>query len=140
MIRSTPSLLCRLPFVLLAILLGCDNSLSTVPVHGVVTFDGKTPPKPGTLYFSPNEVEEGMSNRPAFASFDKAGRFEVQSIRPGDGIVPGVYSVRVDCWKVEPVPDKPGVSYVSEDFVAENLVVSSGTGRVEHNVDVVLKP
>ena len=124
------------PFLVL--LAGCGGGVKTVPVSGVVTFDGGPPPKAGAVYFAPVSVEEGLPNRPASASFGPDGHFEVQSFVPGDGLVPGTYNISIACWKVAPSPNGPGVSLVPEGFVAEQLVVPGDEKRVEHNIDVTL--
>ena len=133
LVRPSSFVLCTFSLVFL---LGCGSEVKTVPVSGVITFDGNPPPKAGAIYFAPESVEEGMPNRPAFAPFDDQGRFEAQSFREGDGLVPGVYNIHIACWEVEPSMNGPGVSLVPEGFVAENLVVPGDERRVEHNIDV----
>ena len=113
------------------VLTGCGNDLpDTIPVSGVVTFDGKAPPSEGVLYFA----QEG---RPTSASFDAQGRYTAKSYRQSDGLVLGKYTVRVECWIQAPMADgTPGISHVPEGFEPPDLVVSSDEKRIEYNINV----
>jgi hypothetical protein len=106
-----------------------------VPVSGKVTFGGAAPPGEGAIYFAPIEVAEGAARRPGRAMFDTSGRYEVTSFEDADGLVPGTYRVRLECWKTAPTMDKPGESYLPDDFSPANLVVSPDAGSITHDID-----
>ena len=64
------------------------------------------------------------------------------SFRPGDGIVPGKYSVGVACFDPTMLSGAPGdaeyrkASLVDESFEALELIVEPGSGSIEFNIDV----
>lgn len=131
----------RLTILLSAgLLAGCcggSDRPPTVPVSGKLTFNGGEWPKPGVINFSAIKVGEGMPNRPASGHFDTDGVFTVTSFDKGDGLVPGTYSVRIDCWKRPPLGDgNPPISYIAKDFKPEEVVVTRGGGPIELNWDV----
>jgi hypothetical protein len=107
-----------------------------VPVSGTVTVGGAAPPTGGAIYFAPLTVAEGLPRRPGRAEFDASGNYEVTSFEDSDGLVPGTYRVRVECWKVAPTMDKPGESYLTEDAVLPELVVAADAGSISHDIDV----
>lgn len=118
-------------------LVGCGgDGPQTVPVSGTVTFAGGAPPAAGTLNFAPLEVEEGLPRRPGRADFDTTGAFEVSSFGTNDGLVPGRYRVRIECWKVPPVDGKPGETFVPADFQPADLEVKSDSGRITYDVPI----
>ena len=83
--------------------LGCGNKRPpTVPVSGKVTIDGKAPPAGGTVWFTPDEAAAGFAMRPGTGDFGADGAFQAKTFVPGDGLLPGHYRVRIDCWKVAP--------------------------------------
>lgn len=124
--------LCVLVFV------GCSNSNrpKTVPVEGVITFDGDPPEYAGALFFAPIEVAEGYPKRPGRALFELDGEFKVTSFEEGDGLVPGTYRVRVESWKKPPGMGGPGVSYVPDGFEAKDLEVRVDERLLKYDVDV----
>ena len=82
--------------------LGCNDSgpFKYVPVEGQVTFeDGSLIPAKGMmLQFASMDVEprDGMYPRPATASLDNEGRFNLAtSYKYGDGLVPGRHKVAI---------------------------------------------
>ena len=109
----------------------------TIPVRGTISFDGAPPPAPGAIYFAPIEVAEGYARRPGRARFDTDGLYRATSFEDGDGLVPGKYLVRVECWQTVPGPQGPGVSYVDPQFSPENLVVEVEQDRIELDVNVL---
>ena len=99
-------------------LVGCGSDRPrTIPVEGRVTLGGESWPAEGTLYFTPTKAGDGHSLKPGTAKFDKSGNFVVGSWKSDDGLVPGTYGVRVECWKVPPTVDgPPEVSYVDSRY------------------------
>lgn len=97
---------------------GCgSNYPDTVPVSGHISLDGGEWPSEGALIFNPIKTAEGSSRRSGTAHFDTAGNFTVKSWDNKEGIVPGTYKIRVECWKVPPTASgPPAVSYVAERF------------------------
>ena len=137
---------CAVPLLLVVAAWGCNKDpLQKVEVHGTVTFDGQACPGPGRLTFSPIEVAEGLPHRMGFGKFETDGKYAATSFRPGDGLVPGRYSVGVACFDASMLSSAPGdqeyrrASYVNEDFQAPELVVEPGSGPVEYNLDVPLR-
>ena len=90
--------------------LGCrgGDRPKTAPIHGQITDAGSEWPAGGTLYFLPIEPAEGYPRRAATIEFQTDGHFtSPTSFKPGDGVVPGRYTVFVDCWKVKPTSGGP---------------------------------
>ena len=69
---------------------GCGSR--SYPVRGTVTLDDGTPMTAGTVVFEQRDVEKPTSARGAIQS---DGTFELSTLRPGDGAVPGMYRVLV---------------------------------------------
>jgi hypothetical protein len=120
---------------------GCsDNGMGLVPVSGKVTFAGNPPPAGGTISFNPITVQEGLPRRPGTAKFEADGAFAVTSFKPGDGLVPGTYHPRIQCWKGQPNSNDPSsfdrLNYVPKDFEPKPIVVEAGAGAVEVTIDV----
>src|SRR6478736_4664490 len=87
-------------FVLIS---SCGSNLpKTIRVSGRVTFDGQPPPGPGTVYFLPQEASEGFPSRPATGDFDSAGVFKATTFDPGDGLMPGKYTMHIECYQTPP--------------------------------------
>ena len=86
---------------------------------------------------SHDEVEHHRrpTGHPGRGRFDADGAFTVQSFTPGDGLVPGRYRTRIQCWKVPPSADSAGVSYLPPGFQTPELVVEPN-GPVEVSYDV----
>ena len=121
------------------VLAGCGpDRPQTVPVRGKVTFSGEAPPAPGMVYFAPVEVAEGFPRRPGRAWFERDGKFTVTSFSEGDGLVPGTYRVRVECWKKVPTMGTPGESYIAADHQLTTVEVGAEAGTVDVPVDVPL--
>ena len=99
--------------VSVAALAGCNHDpLKKVHVHGTVTFDGGTCPGAGRITFSPMEVAAGIPRRPASGKFQEDGKYDAMSFRPGDGLMPGKYSVGVACFD----PSKLSGAQVTTNF------------------------
>ena len=105
--------------ILFATLVGCGSSdrPKTVRVEGTVTLAGKTWPAAGRLYFTPTKPAAGYPRKPGSARFDTSGRFVAGSFADTDGLVPGTYGIRVECWKVPPkLGGPPAVSHVDPRY------------------------
>lgn len=125
---------------------GCsdDKGLSMVPVSGTVTFDGQPCPAEGKVGFVPLKSAEGLPRRQGSGTFDLEGRYSVGSFKPGDGLIPGTYSVRVVCLS-GPILDNMGdreiraLSYIAPGYEPPELVVKVGSDPIEFNLDLPLK-
>ena len=133
---AVATLLCGM---LLSGLPGCgrNDRPTTIRVQGTVTFDGELPEYPGAIYFAPTEVAEGYPRRGGRAIFETDGKFSATSFEEGDGLVPGKYVVRLECWKVPPAMGKPGVSYLPKGFEAPELIVAETERMVRYDLNVL---
>lgn len=125
--------------MLVAFFCGCKNSSrpTTIPVSGTVTFDGEPPKYVGALYFAPLEIAEGYPKRGGRAIFELDGKFAATSFEDGDGLVPGTYKVRIECWSKPPgMGGSAGVSALPKKFEAPNVVVSEDERSVTYDLDV----
>lgn len=96
-------------FCLLA-MAGCGNPRpKLVPVEGTVTLDGEVVEGAIVAFEMINPPAE--YGRPSSAITDAAGKFQVQTYEPGDGLPPGKYRVLVQ--KREPIQPL-GENYDSE--------------------------
>ncbi|QDS95389.1 hypothetical protein FF011L_41850 [Roseimaritima multifibrata] len=84
-----------------ALLLGCGNGETYVPVTGVVTLDGQ-PLSDAKLIFEPVGDAKGVaSGKPSYGRTDSMGRFSLNCpIANEDGAVVGTHRVRVVTTKV----------------------------------------
>jgi len=106
---------------------GCQKDVGLVEVRGTITFSGGPCPAPGMIIFAPLEAASGENLRPASANFSTDGEFAATSFKPGDGLLPGTYRIRIQCWDKPPHDFEPGISYLPEDYEPEHLVIESGT-------------
>ena len=110
----------RLLLILAAVLLltSCGSGLpQTIPVSGRVTFDGKPPPAAGIVQFVAVEAAEGFPLRPGTGAFGTDGRYRAQTFDPGDGLMPGKYTLSVECWDVPPdMSGNPSKSHVPKKY------------------------
>ena len=108
---------------------GCWSSgVETVPVQGRITFNDGPCPAAGGVYFTPISKSDDFPARPASGLFKTDGNFVVSSFKPGDGLVPGTYRVRIVCWQKQPDPVVGGgISYVPASYKPPELVIKSGT-------------
>jgi hypothetical protein len=110
------------------VVIGCgQRGPETVPVDGKITFGGRECPAAGVIYFVPTSAPAGLPRRPASATFDKDGRFRVTSFQPGDGLLPGSYSVRIECWRQRPSEMSKGISYVPVGYTPPEVTIEQGT-------------
>ena len=112
MLRFAPILICALAST------GCGSNLpQTIPVSGRVTFDGKPPPAAGNVQFVAVEAAEGFPLRPATGAFGTDGLYRAQTFDPGDGLMPGKYTLSVECWDVPPnMSGAPSKSHVPKKY------------------------
>jgi hypothetical protein len=113
-------------------------------VNGTITFQGAPPPAIGRISFVPISVTEGLPRRPGSAAFGTDGTFQVTSFTKDDGLVPGTYSARIECWKGNPATSgEPNafekLNYVPKDFAPPPVVVDAKSGHVDVTIDVPLK-
>jgi len=111
----------RFSWIVLALLplcSGCGPGRPVpTPVTGKVTLNEGKWPAAGTLFFMPVEGVEGYPRIPGTAEFDVEGNFSARTFEPKDGLMPGRYTVRVDCWEVVPTMANPaGKSYLPAQY------------------------
>jgi hypothetical protein len=137
-------LLFGLAFSLAISTLGCGSSgKGTIPVTGKVTFAGGPPPAKGTITFMPTSGPEGLPKRPGTAVFDESGAFQTTSFKPNDGLIPGTYAVRIDCWKETPSTSDPEarerLNYVPKSYQPPEVTVEVGGPVLDLKFDVPKK-
>lgn len=134
---------------LLVLALGCGSPKGLVPVEGRVTFNGKQPPGNGYVTFVPREMavkprEDGGKAMPGQAHFGDDGTYRAGTFTPGDGLRPGTYEVRIDCFadageksSANDSHSAPVRSLVPSGFQSPDLVVPPSGGRpVQFVIDV----
>lgn len=133
-------------FVLIALAAGCGTGEpKCIPVSGKVTLDGGKVPGPGFIYFTTDGTGKVVTSRPGTAEFDAEGNYRAQTFTTGDGLLPGVYALRVDCWKTAPNMDgKPVVSFVPQRYQDASrskleLTVEPDAKPITHNIDLSSK-
>lgn len=120
--------------------IGCGNERPMVPVSGTVTFGGGEWPQAGTIGFTPVSSTDGVLTRAGSASFAKDGKFVVGSYKPGDGLMPGVYRVKVSSVDPSDFTKSPEeLNIVPKDFQPDDLVVEAGMDPIVLNFDVPKK-
>jgi len=124
-------------FLTCLLLTGCGKrGPELVSVYGQLLFNGKPPESVkavgGTVIYTPLDIPDGLPNRPAVGNFDEDGHFEVSSYRQGDGIVPGTYGVRIQCWIKRPLGfTHPGTTAMPPGYSPPQLVVERDSDDVE---------
>lgn len=130
---------------------GCGgNPYGAVPVSGGITFAGQRPPADCVVYFLPSTQRDAGTNalppRPGRGFAGKDGLFVVSSFKEGDGLLPGTYDVRVECWRTPPqashaTPDViKGASFVPVAFTPPPLTVQPGQAAIRYDLDVPAPP
>jgi hypothetical protein len=124
--------------------LGCGKKgLGLVPVTGKVTFAGGPPPAKGSIIFSPLSTPDGLPKRAGTANFDESGEFQTTSFKENDGLIPGTYVARIDCWMGHPSADDPGsyerLNHVPKSYQPPEVKVEVGAPSVELTFDVPKK-
>jgi hypothetical protein len=128
------------PFVVLlcavACLAGCGSGdrPKTIPISGKVTLDGQPPGEGGKLYFTPSQVAEGYSKRPAHGTFTADGIYRVMSWEVDDGLVPGHYDVSVV--PAEPSQSKIPTKYHQSSSSGLEVDVPVDQRSIEYNIEV----
>lgn len=122
---------------------GCGpTGPKTVPVSGKVTLDGGTVPGPGFIYFTTEGGGESVS-RPGTAEFAADGSYRAKTFTDGDGLLPGKYLLRVDCWKTAPnMEGKPVASFLPpkyQDASKSNLELTVKPDDKSVTFDIDLK-
>lgn len=114
-----------------------------VPVEGRVTFAGGECPAAGCVYFLPAGDQPDAATRPrsGWARFERDGRYRATTLIPDDGLLPGVYDVRVDCRApIEKAAHDQGTSHVPEKLTLPPLIVpAADRGPIRHDIDIVAR-
>lgn len=100
----------------LVALSGCAEDRGLVKIAGTVICDGGEPPIAGSITFMP---EPGQNETlQATARFGKDGKFVVSTWDEGDGMRPGKYKVRIECWETAPsFFGSQGVSLIDRKYL-----------------------
>lgn len=100
---------------------GCSSAYTPVPVSGVVTLDGKPVEAATVTFYRTDGDGEG---RLAVGRTNANGEFEMTTMHPGDGVLPGDYVVAVTKQvpglpnlKIPNFPDTPEGKAMREDFI-----------------------
>jgi hypothetical protein len=72
--------------LLLVFVAGCNQSLA--PVRGTVTYEDGSPVTRGTVVFESKDVEKPITAR---GSIQPDGSYQLGTLKPGDGVPPGMY-------------------------------------------------
>ena len=103
--------LVRLIVGLLALAAGGCGGTGAVPVSGLVTYQGE-PLADVTIIFTPaGGGAEGAAGKIATGQTDSQGKFTVTTESPGDGAVPGEYTVSILPNTPVPAPDSDEYDY-----------------------------
>lgn len=119
-------------------LAGCGGGgPKTIPVSGVVTFQGRDQPEVCRLFFRP-ETSQGPS-RPSVTEVEDDGTYEARAFKDSDGLIPGTYRISVSYFDPKPGGNPSShANYIERTFDAGEVVVAPEADEVEHNVDVPL--
>lgn len=123
------------------LLVGCaESGPGLVPVTGKITYGGGDWPKPGYINFNPIEPAQGYPALNGSAELRTDGTFEVTSTGNKKGLVPGKYSISLECWDEMPNPEATppsvGKSYVPDGFTPPTLEISVGEASKQLTFDV----
>lgn len=85
-----------------------------------------------------------MPRRPATAEFGTDGIFHVTSFKKNDGLIPGKYGARIECWKANPATSSDPntfetLNYVPKDFAPSPVEVDAKAEEVDVVIDVPKK-
>jgi hypothetical protein len=123
---------------------GCgDSGMPMTKVSGNVTIAGGPPPQPGQIIFTQvaGTGQKGLPNRPAMAIFRTDGKFAARTFEDGDGLLPGTYTVRIDCFSGPLGEGKSAreLSLVPAGWAPEQLVVTGDERSMTVNYEVPAK-
>lgn len=82
----------------LIVCLGCsgnqdENLPSTIPVTGVVTYQGKPVPDASVMFYP------AKGRKPASGKADASGKFQLSTFGKNDGAIPGEHKVTVNAYE-----------------------------------------
>lgn len=132
----------------LLLVAGCaETGLKTVQVHGQVTYQGK-PVSEGWVTFLATTPSEGMPNRPATGDLQPDGTYQMRTIKPGDGVVPGEYVVTIvayeyDKWTPPQTPDDHPDYTIPKKYVSAQTsgltitIPADAKGSIEKDFNLV---
>lgn len=142
-LRPSPLALRQASLLILLFLPACGGrGVEQVSVSGTVTFNGGPMPGPGTVFFTP-VTTAGDTKRPGTAEFNVDGKYTAGSFEPGDGLVPGSYTVKIHCWEVSPNSEEAvPVSYIPDHYTNAatsglTLEVPAGSSAITKNFELV---
>jgi hypothetical protein len=120
------------------VLAGCGTDRpKTIPINGLITIDGQAPGEFGKIFFTPTQVAEGYSKRPANGPYNEEGQYRVMTWEPDDGLVPGHYTVNLQPGDMSKTKIPP--KYHSSGTSGLEVDVPVDADEVEFNVDVKTK-
>ena len=128
-----------------AVVAGCSRRglPGMVAVEGDVTFAGGACPAVGCVFFLPADGQPDAAARPraGWARFERDGRYRVTTHVQGDGLLPGLYAVRVECRAPAERPGHDaGANHVPETVTLPPLIVPAGArAAIEHDIDIVAR-
>ena len=116
------------------ILSGCSDS-PVVPVSGTLNFVDREIPEVCRLSFIPKATEGAI--RPSGGTMAPDGSYRLPPFKGVEGLLPGVYSVRVNYFdlKKNGNPDREG-DWKEFTFEGEELVVEAGSRGITHDIEV----
>lgn len=96
------------------------------------------------MYCNTIESPPGVPKRPCSGFFDTEGNLTFKTFNDGDGIIPGTYTVAIECWKVKPLDPsgQPTMSYVPIKYQSGmtsgfEIKVEPGQSEVKVTFDVI---
>ena len=95
--------------------------------------------------FFPQEAAEGFPSRPATGDFDKEGYFKATTFEAGDGLMPGKYTMHIECYQTAPnMEGRPVKSYVPQKYQSAatsgfELEITPRMGPQQVKLDLITK-
>lgn len=131
------------------LLIGCGGPSGppeTVQVFGKVTYAGQ-PLEKGTITFQPVESEGQKVVRPARATLNADGTYQLSTFSEGDGALPAEYRVVIESYENEPTAEEYDAGVKRKSAIPEkygNVLTSGqsatvpgdGTESIELNFDL----
>ncbi|MDR3109193.1 MAG: hypothetical protein LBU65_05835 [Planctomycetaceae bacterium] len=100
-----------------AAVFGCGENRGLVTVRGTVSCGGQALPGGGSVSFTPAGGQTLDKIRRGTAKFGTDGKFAASTWEQGDGLLPGKYTVRIECWEAAPsFNGSAGVSLIDRKF------------------------